>query len=139
VTFKVDDEEYGVDILKVREIIRTAAITKVPRAPRYVEGLIDLRGKVIPIVGLRGRMNLPGRDHDNKTRIVVATLSGAVVGFVVDSVSEVLRVPESAIEAAPAVLAGQSDFTCGIGRLGDRLLVLVDLDKILEDVDLPVA
>ena len=132
VTFSVDDEEFGVDILKVQEIIRTMEITKVPRAPEFVEGVINLRGKVIPIIDLRRRFGLVSRDHDKHTRIIVIDISNMIVGFVVDSVSEVLRIPSSTVEPPPPVVAGlESEYISGVGKLEDRLLILLDLDRLL--------
>ena len=93
VTFSTGDEEFGVDILRVQEIIRTMAITKVPKAPEFVEGVINLRGKVIPIIDLRRRFGLQSKAHDKHTRIIVIEINTMIVGFVVDSVSEVLRIP----------------------------------------------
>lgn len=138
VTFSIGDEEFGVDILKVQEIIRTMEITKVPRAPMFVEGVINLRGKVIPIIDLRRRFGLISKVHDSHTRIIVIEITGMVVGFVVDSVSEVLRIPVSTVEPPPPVVAGlDSDYISGVGKLADRLLILLDLDKLLsmEDLD----
>ncbi len=132
VTFSIDDEEFGVDILKVQEIIRTMEITKVPRAPEFVEGVINLRGKVIPIIDLRRRFGLVTRDHDKDTRIIVIDISDMIVGFVVDSVSEVLRIPSSTVEPPPPVVAGlESEYISGVGKLADRLLILLDLDRLL--------
>jgi purine-binding chemotaxis protein CheW len=132
VTFSIDDEEFGVDILKVQEIIRTMEITKVPRAPEFVEGVINLRGKVIPIIDLRRRFGLVTRDHDKHTRIIVIDISDMIVGFVVDSVSEVLRIPSSTVEPPPPVVAGmESEYISGVGKLADRLLILLDLDRLL--------
>ena len=132
VTFSIDDEEFGVDILKVQEIIRTMEITKVPRAPEFVEGVINLRGKVIPIIDLRRRFGLVSRDHDKHTRIIVIDISNMIVGFVVDSVSEVLRIPSSTVEPPPPVVAGlESEYISGVGKLEDRLLILLDLDRLL--------
>lgn len=137
VTFSIGDEEFGVDILKVQEIIRTMEITKVPRAPEFVEGVINLRGKVIPILDLRRRFDLPHKKHDSHTRIIVIEITGMVVGFVVDSVSEVLRIPVSTVEPPPPVVAGMdSDYISGVGKLQDRLLILLDLDKLLSSEDL---
>ena len=101
VTFSIGDEEFGVDILKVQEIIRTMEITKVPRAEDFVEGVINLRGKVIPIIDLRRRFGLVSKSHDKDTRIIVIEISNMIVGFVVDSVSEVLRIPASTVEPPP--------------------------------------
>ena len=97
VSFKIGSEEFGVDILKVQEINRMVEITKVPQAPHYVEGVINLRGKVIPIVDLRKRFNLEVKEYDKNTRIVVVDIGGNIMGMVVDSVSEVLRLPSNTI------------------------------------------
>ncbi len=133
VTFSIGDEEFGVDILKVQEIIRTMEITRVPRAPEFVEGVINLRGKVIPI-DLRRRFKLVDRAHDKHTRIIVIEISSMVVGFVVDSVSEVLRIPANTVEPPPPVVSGlDSEYISGVGKLEDRLLILLDLNKLLSN------
>lgn len=132
VTFRIGEEEFGVDILAVQEIIRTMAITKVPKAPDFVEGVINLRGKVIPIVDLRKRFGMPPRDTDKHNRIIVIETGAIIVGFMVDSVSEVLRIPAGTIEAPPAVVSGlESDYIDGVGKLDDRLLIMLDLDRLL--------
>jgi purine-binding chemotaxis protein CheW len=132
VTFSIGEEEFGVDILRVQEIIRMMEITKVPRAPDFVEGVINLRGKVIPIVDLRQRFNLEKREHDKHTRIIVIEISNMIVGFVVDAVSEVLRIPADTVEPPPAVVSGlESEYISGVGKLEDRLLILLDLNRLL--------
>mgnify|MGYP001606260547 CR=1 FL=1 len=132
VSFKIGDEEFGVDILKVQEINRMVEVTRVPNAPEYVDGVINLRGKVIPIIDLRTRLRMPRKDHDKDTRIVVVELSGKVVGFVVDAVSEVLRIPKSVTEPPPSVVAGvEAEYITAVGKLEDRLLILLDLEKVL--------
>ena len=132
VTFSIGEEEFGVDILKVQEIIRTMEITKVPKAPEFVEGVINLRGKVIPIIDLRKRFGLIAKDHDKNTRIIVIEISNMIVGFVVDSVSEVLRIPANTVEPPPPVVAGlESEYISGVGKLQDRLLILLDLNRLL--------
>lgn len=139
VTFSIGEEEFGVDILKVQEIIRTMEITRVPRAPEFVEGVINLRGKVIPIIDLRRRFGLMSRDHDKHTRIIVIEINQMIVGFVVDSVSEVLRIPANTVEPPPPVVAGlESEYINGVGKLEDRLLILLDLDRLLsgEEVEM---
>lgn len=137
VTFSIGEEEFGVDILKVQEIIRTMEITKVPRAQEFVEGVINLRGKVIPIIDLRRRFGLVSKPHDKHTRIIVIEINQMIVGFVVDSVSEVLRIPASTVEPPPPVVAGlESEYISGVGKLHDRLLILLDLDKLLSSADL---
>ena len=137
VTFSIGEEEFGVNILKVQEIIRTMEITKVPRAPEFVEGVINLRGKVIPIIDLRRRFGLAPKGHDKNTRIIVIEINNIIVGFVVDAVSEVLRIPASTVEPPPPVVAGvDSDYISGVGKLQDRLLIMLDLDKLLSGDDL---
>ncbi|MDR1360239.1 MAG: chemotaxis protein CheW [Deltaproteobacteria bacterium] len=137
VTFSIGEEEFGVDILKVQEIIRTMEITKVPRAQDFVEGVINLRGKVIPIIDLRRRFGLDSKVHDKHTRIIVIEINNMIVGFVVDSVSEVLRIPAGTVEPPPPVVAGlESEYISGVGKLHDRLLILLDLDKLLSSEDL---
>ena len=137
VTFSIGEEEFGVNILKVQEIIRTMEITKVPRAPDFVEGVINLRGKVIPIIDLRGRFGLAPRGHDKNTRIIVIEINNIIVGFVVDAVSEVLRIPASTVEPPPPVVAGvESDYVSGVGKLQDRLLIMLDLDRLLSSEDM---
>lgn len=134
VTFSIGDEEFGVEILKVQEIIRMLEITKVPKAPPFVEGVINLRGKVIPIIDLRKRFGLASRDHDKNTRIIVINIHSMIVGFVVDSVSEVLRLPLNTVEPPPPVVAGlDSDYISGVGKLEDRLLIMLDLDRLLSN------
>jgi purine-binding chemotaxis protein CheW len=131
VSFNLGEEEFGVDILKVQEINRMVPITRVPNTPVYVEGVINLRGKVIPIIDLRRRFGLDRREQDKNTRIIVVEISGKVVGFVVDSVSEVLRIPKSVTEPPPPIIAGvEADYITAVGKLQDRLLILLDLDKI---------
>ena len=139
VTFCIGEVEFGVNLLKVQEIIRTMEITKVPRAPEFVEGVINLRGKVIPIIDLRRRFGLAPKAHDKNTRIIVIEINNIIVGFVVDAVSEVLRIPASTVEPPPPVVAGvDSDYISGVGKLQDRLLIMLDLDKLLssEDMDM---
>ena len=134
VTFSIGEEEFGVNILQVQEIIRTMDITKVPRAPEFVEGVINLRGKVIPIVDMRSRFGLEHKEHDKYTRIIVIEIEMIIVGFVVDSVSEVLRIPANSVQPPPPVVAGmESDYIDGVGKLDDRLLILLDLDSLLDN------
>jgi purine-binding chemotaxis protein CheW len=133
VSFNIGSEEFGVDILKVQEINRMVEITKVPQAPHYVEGVINLRGKVIPIIDLRKRFNLDVKEYDKNTRIVVVDISGNIMGMVVDSVSEVLRLPSSTIEAPPEIVTGvNSDYIKGVAKLEDRLLIFLDLSKVID-------
>lgn len=132
VSFRIGVEIFGVDILKVQEINRTMNITAVPNAPTYVEGVVNLRGRVIPIVSLRQRLNLEKIDHNNRTRIVVVELDNKTIGFVVDEVSEVLRIPENIVEPPPKMVAGiGSEYITGVAKLDDGLLILLELNEIL--------
>jgi purine-binding chemotaxis protein CheW len=108
VTFKLGTEEFGVDILKVQEINKMMSITKIPNAPAFIEGVINLRGKIIPIVDLRKRLGFREQPYDKSTRIIVVELEGLVLGFIVDSVSEVLRIPANTIEPPPSICVHQS-------------------------------
>ncbi len=132
VSFKIGNEEFGVDILKVQEINRMLEVTRVPNAPPYVEGVINLRGKVIPVVDLRQRLGMEPKARDKNTRIIVMELGGNVVGFVVDAVSEVLRIPKSVTEPPPSLGAtATADYITAVGKLEDRLLTLLDLERVL--------
>ncbi len=132
VSFKIGEEEFGVDILKVQEINRVVQITQLPNAPDFIEGVMNLRGRVVPIVNLRKRFGLPAKEYDKNTRIIVVDLNGKTVGFIVDSVSEVLRVSKSVVEPPPDLVSGiDSEYITGIAKLDDRLLILLDLEKIL--------
>jgi purine-binding chemotaxis protein CheW len=132
VSFNIGTEEFGVDILKVQEINRMVDITKVPRSPDFVEGIINLRGKVIPIIDIRKRFNMELAEHDKNTRIVVVDIDGQVMGMIVDSVSEVLRIPASTLEPTPEVVTSvDSDYIRGVAKLEDRLLIYLDLSRIL--------
>ncbi len=134
VSFNIGEEEFGVDILQVQEINRMLEVTRVPNAPEYVEGVINLRGKVIPVVDLRKRLGMPEKDHDKNTRIIVMELGGKVVGFVVDAVQEVLRIPRGVTEPPPSIAAGgNAEYIRAVGKLDDRLLTLLDLEKVLSN------
>lgn len=131
VTFKLENEEFGVDILKVQEINKMMGITKIPNAPYFIEGVINLRGKIIPVVDLRKKLGFQSREYDKSTRIIVIELDGLVLGFIVDSVSEVLRVPANTIEPPPSIVSGiDSEYIEGVGKLDDRLLILLELRKV---------
>ncbi len=128
----IGSEEFAVDVLSVQEINRIVEVTRVPKTPPYVEGVINLRGRIIPVLDLRKLFGLTGAQQTTQTRIVVVSVQARLVGLIVDSVEEVLRVPKSAIEPPPSVgtMAG-AEFTQGVGRIDDRLLILVDLNRLL--------
>lgn len=133
VSFRLADEEYGVEITKVQEIIRMQEITRVPQMPGFLEGVINLRGNVIPVIDLRKRFGMPAKDRDGETRIVVVNVEGRTIGVVVDSVAEVLRISSDQIEPPPSVVAGIGrEYLLGVGKLAEnRLLILLDLEKVL--------
>lgn len=131
VSFEIGPEEYAVDILEVQEIIRMVEITPVPKAPYFVEGVINLRGKVIPIIDLRLRFGLSAAERTKETRIVVVDVSRMILGLVVDSVSEVLRVPSDLIESPPNGKQGGAEFHKGVGRIDGRLLIMLNLNRLL--------
>lgn len=133
VSFQVGGEEFGLDILRVQEIIRIQQLTRVPNSPEVVDGVINLRGKVIPVIALRKRFGLEMQPYDKQTRIVVVEVRGTVLGFIVDSVSEVLRLPAETIEAPPRLGRVEREFVSGVGKLESRLLILLDVDRLLQE------
>lgn len=133
VTFTLGSEEYAVNILKVQEINRMSEIAKVPNAPPFVEGVINLRGKVIPVVNLRQRFGLSGKGADDKSRIVIMDIQGITIGVMVDAVSEVLRIPANTVEEAPPMATEiGTEFIQGIAKLDERLIILIDMDRLIE-------
>ena len=131
VVCELADEHYGLDIARVFEIIRHQPVTPVPRAPSFVKGVINLRGRIIPVVDLRGRFGMAEAEATKESRIVVAESGATRVGLIVDSVSEVLLVPLDAVEATPEVAAGDdAEYLRGIAKLGDRLVLLLELDGL---------
>jgi len=134
VTFRLGNEEFGIDIRKVQEINRMIDITRIPNAPPYVEGVVNLRGKIIPIVSLRTKLGLGEADRDKATRIMVVEIEGSILGFIVDSVSEVLRIQDPTIEAPPSVTgSNDSAYIEGVINLSDRILILLDLKVLFGD------
>ncbi|MCL5958630.1 MAG: chemotaxis protein CheW [Chloroflexi bacterium] len=132
VVFDLGDEVYGVDISRVQEIIRMQTITQVPGAPHFVEGVINLRGKIIPVIDLHRRFGLPSAVADKASRIVVVETQGHVLGMIVDAVSEVLRIPVDCVEPPSPIVAGiDSDYIRAIAKLEGRLIILLQLDKVL--------
>ncbi len=131
VTFGLGEEEFAVDILAVQEINRMMALTRVPQSPPEVEGVINLRGKIIPVMDLRKRFGLEPAKRNDQSRIVVVEVHGRVLGFIVDRVSEVLRISSAIVEPAPQMVCSvDSEFIAGVGKLEDRLLIMLDLRKL---------
>lgn len=132
VTFGLGSEEFGVDIMRVQEIIRIPPITRVPKAPSYIEGVINLRGNVIPVVSLRNRFGMDRVEETDLSRIIVLQVQNKVFGITVDAVTEVLRLDTDAIEPPPPVALGMdSHFILGVGKIQERLLILLNLDYIM--------
>ncbi len=133
VGFRVGGETFAVPIALVHEIVRVPEITAVPEAPECIEGVINLRGKIIPVVDLRKRFGEAAVSRGKKNRILVAEVEGKLVGLMVDAASEVLKLPPSEIEAPPNVFeSDELNYVTGVGKLGDRLVILVDLAKVLQ-------
>lgn len=130
VTFYLDHEEYGVEVLKVREIIRMVSITHMPNMPRSVEGIINLRGKVIPIISMRSQFGLSKTEISSQSRIIIMDVGGDLLGFTVDSVSEVIRISAADIQPSPTVAAGSTgqEYISGVINHANKLLVLLNLD-----------
>lgn len=134
VTFFLGNDEFGVDIMHVREIIRLTAVTHIPQAPSYVEGVCNLRGNILPIIDGRARLGMPHRQSDGSTRVLVLDVSGTVTGMLVDRVSEVLRVSSTAIEVPPAVIQDiDGDFLNGLVKLDDgkRIIMALNINSIV--------
>lgn len=132
VSFRLGEEEFGLDVFGVHEILRYRSPTPVPRAPEFVEGVIDVRGRVIPVVDLRRRFELADPALGDSTRIVVVDHRDERLGLIVDAVTEVLRVPETAVSEPPAFVRGLSaEYVRGLLRLEERLVVLIDIERIL--------
>ena len=137
VGFRIGKEIFGVPIGLVLEIVRVPEITSVPDAPDYIEGVINLRGKIISILDLRKRFGEQNIVVHKKNRILVAEIEGKMVGLIVDAASEVLKLPLSQVEAPPNVFEdGELNYVTGVGKLKDRLIILIDLTKILQKGEL---
>ncbi len=131
VTFQLAKEEYAIDILQVQEIVMIIPITRMPKAPHFIEGIVNLRGQMIPIIDMRKRFALGEAEHDSDTRIIIVDI-GEIVGMVVDGVRDVIRLPDSAISPPPPMIQGISaDYLKGIGQFNERLLIMLDLEKVL--------
>ncbi len=142
VSFRLAQEEYGIEITKVQEIILMGEITRVPQTPAFIKGLINLRSTVIPIVDLRLRFSMPQEEPTDETRIMVVNVAGKTIGIIVDAVNEVLRISRDQIAPPPPTVAGLGhEYLTGLAKLDKRLLILLDIDKILgaEEAELAEA
>ena len=135
--FRIGKETFGVQISLVHEIVRVPEITAVPDAPEYIEGVINLRGKIVSIVDLRKRFGEREIKGHKKNRILVVEVDGKMVGLIVDAASEVLKLPPQDVEVPPNVFQeGELNYVTGVGKLHDRLIILVDLNKVLQKGEL---
>ncbi|MCM3145324.1 chemotaxis protein CheW [Brevibacillus sp. MER 51] len=131
ILFKMGNEYYGLSISLVREIIKPLPITRFPKSPLYVEGVIDLRGRILPIINLRKMFDLEPMEETDDTRFVDLQMDGLNIGIIVDAVSEVMNIPQSMIEPAPPIIAGvEGKYLQGIARMNDKLIMLLDVDEI---------
>lgn len=140
VTFDLLGEEFGLPILDVREIIRMTDVTPVPHAPSFVEGVINLRGQILPVVDLRKRFNLVAKEMDDSTRIVVVEINNNLLGLIVDGVSEVLRLPGDCIAPPPSIVSSGigAEYIKGIGHYDNKMIILINLRKVFTTAEMDV-
>jgi len=131
-TFKLDDQEYALNIANVVQVVRMVAVTRAPKAPVFVEGMINLRGRVIPVVSLRQRCGLVDRPYDLNTQLLIARADGRVMALMVDVVSEVLSIPVDCVEP-PDQIGADMEHLLAVGKLGDRLILILDPRSLLAD------
>ena len=134
VSFVLGEEFFGVNILLVQEIITVPEITRVPNAPSFIEGMINLRGRLLPVIDLRKRLHVGKEFFDNKTRILVIQIDGKITGFLVDSVDSVMSVPGDSIEAAPEIvtIGIETQYITGVSKLEDRMITLLDFRRLFD-------
>lgn len=131
--FKLADEEYAIDIMSMKEIVKLKEFTEVPRSPDFIMGIISLRGIIIPIFDLRKRLGLDAKEYDRDTRIVIATDGSKSWGMIVDAVIQVITVPEESIEPTPAILSGISaEFISGISMYENTLVIIMNIKNVLD-------
>lgn len=136
-TFRLDQEEYGIDILKVQEIRGYEPPTRIANAPNFIKGVVNLRGTIVPIIDMRLKFNCSKADYDSFTVVIILNLRSRIVGIVVDSVSDVMELPPDSLKAAPDVDSViDSDSVLGLGSLGDRMLILLDIEKLMSSSDM---
>ena len=137
-TFRLDQEEYGIDILKVQEIRGYETPTRIANAPGFLKGVVNLRGTIVPIVDMRLKFNCSKAEYNNFTVVIILNLGSRIVGIVVDSVSDVMELPPESIRPAPDVESGGITPGCivGLGSVGDRMLILIDIGKLMSGTDM---
>lgn len=136
-TFRLDQEEYGIDILKVQEIRGYEPPTRVANAPNFIKGVVNLRGTIVPIVDMRLKFNCVKADYNSFTVVIILNLRNRIVGIVVDSVSDVMELPPDSLKAAPDIESViDSGAVLGLGSLGDRMLILLDIERLMSAPDM---
>jgi len=134
VIFKLDNEEYGLDIMKVNGIEKYQEVVKVPNSPEYIEGIINLRGEVLPVYSLRKKFALEQKEPDDETKIIVVFTNNMKIGFVVDSVVEILNIEEEDVESAPRLVTGiNRKYISSVAKQDQRMIILIDIDLIVSD------
>ena len=134
VVFKLGEEEYGLDIMNVSEIILYQETVKLPNVPSFIDGIINYRGSVIPIICLKKRFNINLKDNDHNTRIIIININDNQVGFIVDEASQTIKLDDNDVDPTPDIVSGiDIKFITGVGKINDRLVLLVDLEKVLTD------
>lgn len=134
VVFRLSEEEFGVEIKNVREIIKPQQILRIPNTPKYIEGIINLRGRVHPVFNLRRKFHFSEKPTDDTTKIIVVNVNDMSVGFEVDDVSEILRIEEESIEEAPQFVTGpHRKYIKCVGKVDDRMIIMLDLDLLLSE------
>ncbi|WP_105618214.1 chemotaxis protein CheW [Vallitalea okinawensis] len=140
VVFRLDNESYGVAIMKVYGIEKFQEILKIPNTPTYIEGVINLRGEVLPIYNLRKKFNLEEKAVDGETKIIITKANDMQVGFIVDSVSEIINIEDDVIEEAPKIITGiERKYIRSIAKVNERMIILLDIDLILSEEELEAA
>lgn len=136
-TFRLDQEEYGIDILKVQEIRGYEPPTRVANAPSFIKGVVNLRGTIVPIVDMRLKFNCQKAEYDSFTVVIILNLRSRIVGIVVDSVSDVMELPPESLKAAPEIESViDSGAVMGLGSLGERMLILLDIERLMSAPDM---
>ncbi len=138
VGFKLGKEEFAVDILNVNEILKMMEVTLVPNSPDSIQGIVNIRGRIIPVIDTRLKLNMPRKEYDKDTRIMVVETNNKTVGFIVDEVNEVLRIPKNVTEPSPDLVTSKihSDYITSVAKLEGRLLILLDLKKLMSQKEL---
>lgn len=136
-TFRLDQEEYGIDILKVQEIRGYEPPTRIANAPVFIKGVVNLRGTIVPIVDMRLKFNCSKAEYNDFTVVIILNLGSRIVGIVVDSVSDVMELPPESLKAAPDIDSViDNGAVLGLGSLGDRMLILLDIERLMSGLDM---